>query len=95
MWGSAQVSLLHGLHACRYTALEEEFQFFEVSKRVAYSAAVRAAISDILSKEELDDMFPRSVQAGKGVFDLVRYALCPPLLTSVPRCLAHAPWQGL
>lgn len=60
---------------CRWAAGGEEVQFYKAAKRLTFSAACRAAIGDVLSRQELDQLFPTAVTLGNGVFSVVR----PPL----------------
>jgi hypothetical protein len=39
---------------------------------LTFSAVCRAAMRDVLSKEELDELFPVASVIGQGVFRLVR-----------------------
>jgi hypothetical protein len=58
-------------HPCRYAASGEEVKWFKASKRLTFSAACRAAIGDVLSTEELDELFPLATTMGQGIFSPV------------------------
>lgn len=57
--------------ACRLATKEQEIKWYNISKRLTFSAACRAAIGDVLNKKELDDLFPIASTVGKGVFSVV------------------------
>ena len=57
---------------CRYTDSGEEVQWWYVGKRLAFSAAMRAALGDALSKQDLDELFPPANAMNAGVFAVVR-----------------------
>lgn len=60
------------LFAFRHASSGEEFQWWYVSKRLTFSAAMRAALGDVLSKKDMDDLFPLACVMGQGVFAPVR-----------------------
>jgi hypothetical protein len=65
---------LHNSHEgliCRHAVTGEEVKWIEVSKRLTFSAACRAAIGDVLTDDDLDEMFPLAVVLGQGVFSPV------------------------
>lgn len=41
---------------------------------MTFPAAARAALGDVLTEQDMDDMFPLSYELAKGVYKLVRQA---------------------
>jgi hypothetical protein len=58
-------------HPCRCAAAGKEVKWVQTSKRMAFRPACRAALGDLLSKEELDAIFPLSITMGQGTFSPV------------------------
>lgn len=54
----------------------EEVKWYNISKRLTFSAACRAATGTALTDEDLDEMFPIAVKFGHGVFSPVRMTYC-------------------
>lgn len=58
-------------HACRIAASGEQVEWYPAAKRLTFPAACRAAIGDVLTKEDLDHLFPFVNTVGQAVFSLV------------------------
>ena len=59
---------------CRHAASGDEVRWWEASKRLTFSAAARAALGDVLSTKDMDELFPLACEAGSGIYRLVRPA---------------------
>jgi hypothetical protein len=65
----------------RYAASGEEVKWYKESRRLTFSAACRAAVGDILTDSDLDEMFPLADVFGQAafapvcVFSFLHYAL--------------------
>jgi hypothetical protein len=56
----------------RYAASGEEVKWYKESRRLTFSAACRAAVGDILTDSDLDEMFPLADVLGQAAFAPVR-----------------------
>ena len=71
----------------RYAESGEEVQWWYVSKRLTFSAAMRAALGDELSRQDMDELFPIATGMGQGVFSPVcplRYPVLAAATAAVP-----------